>query len=163
VLISAFGSIAAHFPNWTLRIVGEGELRGALEVQIKSLGLKGKVELAGAQSNVDAEFVAANLFVVSSLFESFGLATAEALLHGLPAIGFADCSGINELIRDRENGRLVTGSDRVSALADVLAELMRNPSERQRLSNSSREWIQDKYGISGVLDRWESILAAACE
>lgn len=163
VLVSAFSSISADFSDWTLRIVGEGDLRGALEAQIKSLGLKDRVELPGARANIEAEFMAADLYVVPSTYESFGLATAEALLYGLPAIGFADCLGTNDLIKNGENGRLVYGSNRVMALAGVLSELMDNPAERQRLSDSSRRWIHDRYGIDGVLDQWESVLSAACE
>ena len=159
VLISAFALIAPEFPAWRLRIVGEGDLRGTLQTMIDALGLGAQVELTGATSRIDSEYAAADLFVLPSSYESFGLATAEALLHGLPAVGFADCPGTNELIRDGENGRLVAGADRARALADVLAALMRDPAERARLSASSRQWILDRYGIEGVLDQWESVFA----
>lgn len=158
VLLSAFGLIAAEFPDWCLRIVGEGELRPMLQEMIYSLGLGSRVELAGATSRIEVEYAAADLFVLPSSYESFGLATAEALLHGLPAVGFADCPGTNELIRDGENGQLVRGPDRKAALATVLAGLMRDPAKRARLSGSSRQWILDQYGIEGVLDQWESVL-----
>lgn len=161
VLVSAFGLIAKDFPGWTLRIVGEGPLRGALEAQVTALGLKDLVELPGAQLDMSSEFRSAELFVLPSFYESFGLATAEALLHGLPAIGFADCPGTNQLIRDHENGRLVFGKNRIAALAGVLSEVMQNPDERQRLSSSSRRWILDRYGIKHVGDQWEVVLTAA--
>lgn len=161
VLIAAFAQVAAEFPEWRLRIVGEGELRPALQGMIDSLGLGGQVELTGATARIDSEYAAADLFVLPSSYESFGLATAEALLHGLPAVGFADCPGTNELIRDGENGQLVQGVDRKAALAAVLAGLMRDPAERARLSATSRQWILDRYGIEGVLDQWESLFAAA--
>ena len=160
VLISAFGLIAAEFPDWRLRIVGDGELREMLQALVDYLGLNGQVELAGATSQIDAEYAAAELFVLPSSYESFGLATAEALLHGLPSVGFGDCPGTNVLIRDGENGRLVHGADRTGALATVLAGLMRDPAERARLSGSPRQWILDQYGIEGVLDQWESVFTA---
>lgn len=162
ILLRAFGSIAARFPDWTLRIVGEGPLRTALEAQVAILGLEDRIELPGALSDMSAEFSAAELFVLPSFYESFGLATAEALLHGLPAIGFADCAGTNQLIIDRENGRLVFGKDRINALASVLAEVMGDQGERERLAKSSRSWIKDKYGIGRVADEWEDILTAVC-
>jgi glycosyltransferase involved in cell wall biosynthesis len=161
VLISAFAMIAAQFPEWRLRIVGEGELRGMLQDLIDSLGVGGQVVLAGATSRIDAEYAAADLFVLPSSYESFGLATAEALLHGLPAVGFADCPGTNELIRDGENGQLVHGADRKAALASVLAGLMQDPTERARLSAPSRQWILDRYGIEGVIDQWEAVFSEA--
>jgi len=161
VLISAFALIASEFPEWRLRIVGEGELREKLQASVDALGLGSQVELPGATPLIDEEYAAADLFVLPSSYESFGLATAEALLHGLPAVGFADCAGTNELIRDGENGRLVSGPDRASALAAVLAALMRDPAERARLASSSRQWIIQRYGIEGVLDQWERLLSEA--
>lgn len=161
ILIEAFRLVVGKFPGWRLRIVGEGELRGMLQELVDSRGLNAQVCLAGAVSDIGSEYAAADLFVLPSSYESFGLATAEALLHGLPAVGFADCPGTNDLIRDGENGRLVRGDDRIQALADVLEDLMRDPAERARLGRSSRAWIVARYGIEGVLDKWESVLLDA--
>lgn len=157
-LITAFAKISENFPNWKLRIVGEGELRGRLEAQARDLGLAAKVELPGATSDVSNEYCNADLFVLPSTYESFGLATAEALLHGLPAVGFADCPGTNNLIRNNENGLLVSGPDRVEALAAALNDLMANPEKLKRLSNSSTAWLQDMFEINSVLDRWQRLV-----
>lgn len=156
-LIAAFAKVSPDFPNWKLRIVGEGELRGSLEAQVRELDLTGKVELPGAISDVSQEYVKADLFVLPSTYESFGLATAEALLHGLPAVGFADCPGTNSLIRNNENGILVAGLNRTEALADALHDLMGNPQELKRLSNASADWLQ-MFDINSVLDRWEVLI-----
>lgn len=158
LLIAAFAKLSPNFPNWRLRIVGEGELRGALEAQVRDLGLTDKVELPGAISDVSQEYLKADLFVLPSTYESFGLATAEALLHGLPAVGFADCSGTNSLIRHNENGILVSGSHRTETLAAALKELMANPQELKRLSNASKDWLVRMFDINSVLDSWENIV-----
>lgn len=161
-LISAFALITTSNPDWTLRIVGEGALRAELEEQIEALGIKGSVELPGAVSDIDAEYCAADVFVLPSLYESFGLATAEALLHGLPAVGFADCPGTNELIIHGQNGILVSGPDRITSLATALSTLLLNPAERSRLSNTSRDDLAARFGIEGVTDQWEVVLKGAC-
>jgi len=157
-LIAAFSEISHKFPNWKLRILGEGELRGALEQQVFDLGLNHKVELPGAVSDVSQEYLRADLFVLPSTYESFGLATAEALLHGLPAIGFADCPGTNTLIRNNENGILVDGPNRVHALATALGQLMANPQELQRLSEGSTERLEKMFDVNTVLDSWEMLI-----
>lgn len=158
-LIAAFAVVSPRHPDWYLRIVGEGELRASLERQVHEGGLGHRVELPGAISDIDAEYRAADLFVLPSSYESFGLATAEALLYRLPAIGFADCAGTNELILDNVNGRLVHGDDRVEALSVVLDQLMSDPQERQRLADTPRDGLVDRFGLAGVLDRWERLLA----
>jgi glycosyltransferase involved in cell wall biosynthesis len=161
-LISAFALIAELNATWVLRIVGEGALRSELEAQVKALGIEDRVEMPGAVADVDAEYLAADVFVLPSLYESFGLATAEALLHGLPAVGFADCPGTNELILDGDNGVLVSGPDRIHSLAVALSALLSNPEERSRLSSASTEDLETRFGIEGVTDQWEVVLKDAC-
>lgn len=162
-LIAAFSQVSIKFPNWKLRIVGEGELREALEAQVLDLGLSESVELPGAVSDVSQEYRKADLFVLPSTYESFGLATAEALLHGLPAVGFADCPGTNTLIRHNENGILVDGANRVDALVTVLIDLMGNSQELQRLAGASTEWLESQFDISSVLDCWEELIEEVVE
>lgn len=159
-LIEAFARIAGDFPDWTLRIAGEGELRNALESQIAESGLSGRIELPGNIADIGAEYRNADLFVLPSRYESFGLATAEAIMHGLPVIGFADCPGTNELIRDGENGLLVAGADKVEALAKAMAALMGNPTARAALENAPTAWLQDKYSRSAIVDAWERLLVS---
>ena len=158
-LIAAFSLLAKDFPDWRLRIVGEGELRPALEKQIRSLGIVQQVDLPGAISDIGIEYRNADLFVLPSTYESFGLATAEALLHRLPVIGFGDCPGTNVLVQDRVNGVLVGGStERVNALANAIRSLMSDPEELKRLSNSSIQKLEQTFGLEAVLDKWEKIL-----
>jgi glycosyltransferase involved in cell wall biosynthesis len=159
-LIDAFARIAGDFPDWTLRIAGEGELRHALEGQVDRLGLARRVELPGNIADISGEYRRADLFVLPSRYESFGLATAEAIIHGLPVIGFADCPGTNELIRNGENGILVTGADKVDALSKAMAALMQDPQARAALQNAPTGWLQEKYALDTVLDDWERLLHA---
>ena len=156
-LISAFGSLASAFPDWSLKIVGEGPLFGELSTQIDELGLGARVTLMGATDAVTREYSAAQLFVMPSRYESFGLATAEALAHGLPVVGFADCPGTNELVQHEANGLLVQGSDRVVSLAEGLARLMRSPRERKRMARAAAASVE-RFSLEDVADQWEALL-----
>lgn len=179
-LIAAFAQIANVVPDWNLRIVGEGGLRGELEYLVRRLHLESRVHLCGATKNISDEYLNAQLFVSSSLYESFGLVVAEALIHGLPVVGFADCPGINQLVRHGENGVLVAikdriaarddratragrrvlvaRKDRIAALARALESLMQDEQERCRLGSVPAEWLVEKYNINGILDLWEQAL-----
>ena len=158
VLIEAFGRLAGHFSDWRLRIVGEGALRPQLDAQVRSLGLDGLVQLPGALRDIEAEYSAAQLFAMPSAYESFGLTTAEALAHGLPVVGFAECPGTNELVRDGVNGLLAEGSDRAAALADALGRLMASPELRARLGAAGPAAIEP-FAPERVTDIWEGLLA----
>ena len=157
-LLAAFALIADEFPDWDLRIVGEGELRPALQAQIEELGLKRRIVLPGATSDVYSEYAAAQLFVLPSQYESLGLALIEALAHGLPAVGFADCPGVNQLIQPGENGTLVSGVDRAAALAGGLKPLMADAMLRQQLVRSTSA-IPDDCDLDDVIGRWEHAFA----
>ncbi len=156
-LIDAFARIAADFPDWRLRIVGEGSLHSSLEAQVKGLSLADRISLPGATSEIEEEYGAAQLFAMPSSYESFGLATAEALSHGLPVVGFADCPGTNELVQDGINGLLVEGRDRVGALAEGLAALMSSAERRKALGAAGTASISD-FAPERVADRWEKLL-----
>lgn len=156
-LIEAFALIACRFPDWDLRIIGDGDRRDVLQTRITAIGLEGRVSLPGATKDVRNEYTNAQLFVMPSLYESEGLALVEALALGLPAVGFADCPGVNRLIRPGRNGVLVSGPNRVSALAEALEWLMAD--ERVRLNLSPSEVVP--LGINDpeqVLNLWENLL-----
>jgi len=161
-LIEAFASIADRFPEWGLRIVGDGSLRAELESAIARLGLRDKVSLPGSTDRIDLEYSRAQILAVPSRFESFGMVTAEAQAVGLPVIGFADCPGTNELIQHKKNGWLASGGegeDRVRGLAEGLSTLMADESLRVRLGAASPRRIRE-FGPEAVTSKWENLLSS---
>jgi glycosyltransferase involved in cell wall biosynthesis len=157
VLVNAFAQIAEKVPDWDLRIIGEGALRAQLEAQISTLGLGNRVRLPGPTRDITKEYLSAQLFVVSSRYESFGLATAEALAHGLPVVGFANCPGTNQLVRTGKNGVLANGTDRAASLASALHALMTDNRLRVRLARKSND-ILNNFCPEHVLDCWERLI-----
>lgn len=158
-LLSAFARLASSYPGWVLRIVGAGPLRPQLERQACQLGISDRVEWAGLIADVRAEYESAEIFAMPSRYESFGLATAEALGHSLPAIGFADCEGTSELIVDMYNGLLIGAGDRPTQFAKALERLMQSAALRAKLGSAGPVSIK-KFAISAVCDRWEELLLA---
>jgi glycosyltransferase involved in cell wall biosynthesis len=161
-LINAFSQIAPDCPEWQLRIIGDGSLRAALEAQIKELGLSDRITLIGSTSNIASEYQTADLFVMPSRYESFGLTAVEALSYGLPTVGFQDCQGINQLIRSGVNGFLVDAADsRATALAAKLKQIMINEDLLKELSNGTIEGLEIHH-VDNVLNCWESLLHEIC-
>jgi glycosyltransferase involved in cell wall biosynthesis len=159
-LIAAFARLASNHPDWDVRILGNGPLRGELEEMIQQHELQGRVFLPGTTPKIAKEYQQAQIFALPSLYESFGLATAEALSFGLPAIGFADCTGTNELVVHEENGVLVKGADRISAFADALAQLMTSPDLRVKYGAQAKE-IVAPFHPDKIVSRWENLLQEA--
>lgn len=156
-LILAFASIANRFPDWRLRIVGDGPLRDKLSREVRSLGLEARIDLAGATRSVEREYRSAHLFVLPSIYEAFPNCVAEALAHGLPAVGFADCAGTNELIVPGVNGTLAEGDTRAVALAGELAKLMSSPALRDSMARAAPATVAH-YRVAKIVEQWEGLL-----
>jgi len=156
-LIRAFALISRDYPEWRLQILGEGSLREKLNRVIEQIGLAERAVLIPPTRNIGEYYSGAQIFALPSLYESFGLATAEAMSHGVPPIGFADCPGTKELIEDGRTGLLVAGADRVQAFADGLRRLAGDPALRRTLGENARIHVR-QYGVDAVVDRWESLL-----
>jgi len=137
-------------------------LRKDLEQQISSLGMNDYISLPGLTDNIMREYEGAQAFALASTYESFGLATAEAMSAGLPVVGFADCAGTNELIRNRESGLLIDihdGETRAQALARTLSLLLASPELRRELGNRGRDQIST-LSIDNVIKRWKDLIRA---
>ena len=161
VLIEAFASIATRFPNWDLRIVGSGEDRPALEASIAQRpDIASRVVLPGVATDIYAEYAAAHLFCLPSRWEGFPNALAEALAHGLPAVGFAHCAGVADLIQAGRNGILAEGNGDPATLAEALAPLMADPGLRASLGAGAVELVAS-YRPNDMVDLWESTLRSS--
>lgn len=161
LLLKAFASIADEFPHWKLVDIGkrfdpdnqyhEGVLR-----LISDLGLEDRIILNGPDEFIVAYFNRAKIHVIASLSEGCPTAVLEAMACGVPSVGFADCSGTNELIADRVNGLLVTNEDRVKGLAAALSTLIESPELIESLGVKAREDSKN-FDSSMIYDTWESL------
>jgi glycosyltransferase involved in cell wall biosynthesis len=157
-LIQAFAKLSGRFPDWDLRILGDGGLRPKLAALINELGVSDRVFMPGTIKKIAQEYISAQLFVQPSLYESYGLTTAEALSYGLPVVGFADCQGTNQLVQPGINGYLASGrGNRVENLAMSLSTLMENEKLRIQFSEHALETLEPAR-IKNVLDQWESLI-----
>jgi glycosyltransferase involved in cell wall biosynthesis len=125
--------------------------------------MQDRIFLKGATSRIHCEYEQAQLCVIPSKYESLGLTTLEALAHGLPVVGFDDCSGTNTLIVSGENGILVSGaSERVENLARGLFLLMKDTNARTLLAKRTIS-VGKEYNISNVVEQWVQLIKETAE
>lgn len=157
VLIRAFVKLAARFTDWDLVLAGgEGSDRPALEQQIADLGLSERIQLLSAVKDVSALYVSSHLFCLPSRWEGFPNNLVEAFAHGLPAVGFANCAGINDLIIPHQNGLLAKGMDDADALVSTLATLMADGELRTCMGEAARQQVKI-YQPDRIFDTWEAL------
>lgn len=100
-LLKAFAELSKNFPHTHLDVVGDGPDRTSLEQLAKDLGIDHKVCFHGAvpNENIYTFYERCHAFVLFSRFETFSIATAEALSHGRPVV-VSDCGAPAEYIKD---------------------------------------------------------------
>jgi glycosyltransferase involved in cell wall biosynthesis len=158
VLIDAFARLASKCPDWDLAIIGDGEQRGALEALVEAKGLKGRVILPGTTDRIEALYASSHLFCLPSRWEGFPNALAEALAHGLPAVGFAECAGTRDLIVHGRCGILADGNGDVGSLARSLERVMKDPALRRSMGDEAVLSVQ-AYQPETIFTKWEQMLS----
>ncbi|MFD7438429.1 glycosyltransferase family 4 protein [Streptomyces sp. NPDC059861] len=159
LLIEAFALVAAHHPDWHLRIYGQGEEHGRLRELIGRLGLNNNAFLMGAAAPMEGEWVKGSIAATAADFEPFGMTIVEAMRCGLPVVS-TDCPhGPAEIIKDGVDGRLVPVGDR-DALGVALLELVRD-DERRRLMGRTAQENTRRYAPALVVERVERLIDAA--
>jgi glycosyltransferase involved in cell wall biosynthesis len=127
VLIAAFHRLAAAFPTGHLYIVGDGPDRALFETLARTGPGASRIHFEGFRSGPMAYMRAADIFVLASRREPFGLVLAEARSAGA-AIVATGVDGIPEVLDGGQAGRLVPPDD-ASALARALGDLLADPQQ----------------------------------
>lgn len=158
ILINAWTHLHQDFPDWRCDIYGVGPLKNELSAQISKLGLKGAVHLRGATKDIEGVYLKSAILAHPAEFEGFGLVITEALAHGVPVVGFEDCSGFNYIVEHGVSGIHVSSQgDRAKNLAAALARLMTSPQERRRLGTAGRQRVTD-FAPDKIIDLWEQAI-----
>lgn len=151
-LIRAFRRVADRHPDWTLEIYGEGEEKEQLRSLVNGLGLDDTVCLKGYTSNVQEKMAEASVFVLSSLFEGFGLVIVEAMSCGLPVVSYACPCGPKDIITDGVDGFLVPVNDE-KRLADRLCRLIKDEELRMKMGKAALQKAK-QYSIENIIPQW---------
>jgi glycosyltransferase involved in cell wall biosynthesis len=152
LLIAALARLADRC--WRLIIVGDctrsPETAARLDADIARFGLTARVEVAGpvAPERLAALYSSADLFVLPSRFEGYGMAYTEAIAHGLPVV--ATTAGAIPDTVPASAGVLVPPDD-VDALAETLARLIEDAAERERLAAGARAVCFPTWRAQAVL------------
>lgn len=153
-LVRAFALVRERSPA-RLVLVGDGPVRREAEVLAQSMGLAPYIRFTGFQRDLAPFFLDADLFLLPSYMESFGLAALEALAHGLPVIA-SQVGGLPALIRDGVDGLLVPPG-RPEVLAEATLTLLGEPSGLARMAEQAREGAWSRFPSGLALDAYEDL------
>jgi glycosyltransferase involved in cell wall biosynthesis len=149
----------------TFTILGAGygeELEEKVKTLVEDMGLKNIVGIKPWRNStgVREELINSDIYISTSRYESFGLATAEAMAHGLPVIGTM-IDGNVDLIDENKNGFLVEVDDDAAMAANII-KLANNIKLRTKLGNAGRCKIDKIYNINKNIHKLEEIYHNLC-
>jgi len=157
LLLSAFKPLAERYPEWDLVILGEGPKRRALERQREQLGLTERVHMPGRVGNLPDWYMRAELFVMSSRFEGFPNALAEAMAYGLPAVSFDCDAGPRDIIRDGVDGHLVAPESGAPGLTQAIETLMTDDAIRKKMAEAAKA-VRERFSMKSIGAAWDAVL-----
>ncbi|MCF6208816.1 MAG: glycosyltransferase family 4 protein, partial [Ghiorsea sp.] len=150
--------------TWQLNIVGgasaEPETKQQLQTMIKEHGLQGKVKLHGRVSNADLArlYADADIFVLPSYWEGYGIVFLEAMFVGLPVVT-TTAGAIPEVVQHEKAGLLVKAGD-VDALQAALATLITSPEQRKAYAQQAQVFAKqapDWQVVEQKFQAWWSV------
>ncbi len=157
-VIHIFSRIVRHVPA-RLLLIGDGPDAGRAREEAQILGVAHAVSFLGYQADVAPVLSVADLFLLPSLSESFGVAAAEAMACGVPVLA-SDVGGLGEVIRHGETGYLLPPDD-TDSWAYHAVRLLRNPSCRHRIAAAAIQDVRARFAPERVVPQYEAIYARA--
>ena len=152
-VIEVFARVARVLPA-RLMLIGDGPDRSTAEQLALHYKVQDRIHFIGKQDNVNELLPLADLMLMPSEMESFGLAALEAMACSVPTIG-TRVGGVPELIDDQHNGLLFKVGD-VDAMAAAAIALLRDEPRLKAMSTAARKTAQDRFCASRIIPEYES-------
>lgn len=153
--IHAWGTIARKYPDWVLRIVGDGALRDELMELAGKFEVDRQIEFAHWSHDVWGEYQSAHAYCLPSDYEGFPQSLIEAMHCRLPAVVWDCGEAVEELIgRDRSCGIVVHDPD---SLVKALESILNDAALRERMGQEAGV-VASRYHWRSIAPRWLDLI-----
>lgn len=154
-LIIAVQRLRAQGVPATALIVGAGPEEDALRKLKDSLGMETHVRLIGKMKDVRPALIATDVFVLTSLSETFSNAALEAMAMGRPVV-LSDAGGAREMVWEGVNGFLFSAGD-VTQLTSILNILANDVSKTQRMGEQARRIAAERFSFACMVEKYNKL------
>lgn len=154
-LLRATKLVLEQYPNFQLKLIGDGQERTLLENLAKELGIESQVTFLGERSDVHEQLGRAGFFVSSSTTEGISLTLLEAMAVGLPIVTTA-VGGSPEIVMPDVTGKLVPPSN-PQELADAMIAMIEERALWPDMATTARERVEQNFNIRTMISQYESL------
>jgi glycosyltransferase involved in cell wall biosynthesis len=151
-IVNALPEVVSQFPLLKCLIVGDGELKPALEELSKEKGLCNCVMWLGRRNDVSALMGASDVFILASKAEPFGFVNIEAMAQRLPVVA-TNVGGIPEIVVDSVTGMLFNPGDSRELCAAIL-RLLKDPDVREVMGNAGYERYKECFTLDSMANNY---------
>ena len=152
-IVRIFARVNRELPS-VLVMVGDGPERVAAEAEAESLGVSDVVYFLGKLETVAPLLAGADLFLLPSETESFGLSALEALASGVPVVG-SQIGGLPEVVVEGETGALRPVGD-VEGMAEAALGILRERDRWHAMSTRAAADARERFGIDAIVAQYEA-------
>jgi N-acetyl-alpha-D-glucosaminyl L-malate synthase BshA len=153
-VIRIYAEVNRELPS-VLVMIGDGPDRPAAEEEARLLGVEHSVSFLGKLEQIAPLLAAADLFLLPSQSESFGLSALEALASGVPVVG-SNAGGLPEVVRDGETGALCAVGD-VAGMAAATLEILQNKKRWTEMSTLAAADARERFSRDAIVTKYESL------
>ena len=156
-LIEAAHLVVREMPDARFVILGEGELRDALERQVREYHLEKHVLLPGFRTDVLGCIKSFDLFAMSSVTEGLGTSLLDAMACGRPIVA-TRAGGIPEIVEDGVQGLLVEPRDH-QAMARAIVMLLRDEPRRRAMGDAGLVRVRTRFTVERMVEQTAAVYA----
>jgi glycosyltransferase involved in cell wall biosynthesis len=133
------------YPQWYFVWIGDGELKEDIDNYIQCNNLEGRCFILGWRTDYNDLIASADIFVLTSTYESFGYVTCNALLNEIPTIG-TNVTGTKDIIEHEVSGYLVNAKD-YKKIAELIIKLLNDDSLRAKFIKNGYQRIITHFDV----------------
>jgi N-acetyl-alpha-D-glucosaminyl L-malate synthase BshA len=159
-VVEVFARIAAQVPS-RLLLVGEGPELGAALETARALGVSKSVDALGEQDQILPLLSIADLFLLPSEQESFGLSALEAMACEVPVVA-SRVGGLHEVVQDGETGFLLPPDD-LDGMAECGVRLLTDPALHRQFAAAGRRLVVERFCADRVVPMYEAFYRSLVE
>ena len=138
-----------------LLMVGDGPERSSAQALARRLGLSERLRFLGTRQDIEDVAALADVFLLPSELESFGLSALEAMAAGVPVVG-SDAGGLPEVVKHAESGFLLPVGD-VDGMAARTIEILRCDERRREMGEAARHRVASLFDADRVVAQYEAV------
>jgi N-acetyl-alpha-D-glucosaminyl L-malate synthase BshA len=151
-VVRIFERVHREVPSLLL-MAGEGPERASAQALARRLGVLDRVRFLGRQDHVHDLMAKADVFLLPSELESFGLSALEAMASGVPVVG-SDAGGLPEVVKHTETGFLLPVGD-IEGMAARTLEILKDEEHQRCLGQAGRRRAAALFDAERVVSQYE--------